>query len=227
MEEVILEAQLRDKHATKAKALRREGFIPAVICAVGKDSQSIKVTRHNFLHFIHNHHLESTVINLKIAGAKARTVLVKDVQYDPVMENALHIDFQEISLTTEIKVKVGIVSKGESIGVKQEGGVLNQILWELEIECLPTQIPEEIPVDVSVLKIGDVIYVRDLSLPEGVKTVNDPDSIVFSVEHPAKEEEEAPAAEGEEAQTEPDVIKEKKEIPGEAGKEKEKEEEGK
>jgi len=225
MEEIILEAQVRDKKGkTAAGADRREGFIPAVVYGAGKDSQSIKLSRRDFLRFIHQHHLESTVVNLKIKGHEPRTVLVKDVQYHPLREDVIHIDFQEISLTTKIKVNVGIKAKGEPAGVKQEGGTLNHILWELEVECLPTQIPKEIQVDVSQMKIGDAVHVKDLSLPEGVKPVNDPESLVFSVEAPRKEEEVvAPAAEGEE-RAEPEVIKEKKEVPEEAEKEKEKKE---
>jgi len=223
MQEVILEGQLRqEKGKSKSRSLRRQGFIPAVVYSAGKDSLVIKLSRHDFLRFIHQYHLESTVISLKIKGQKSRPVLVKEVQHDPVKEDIIHLDFQEISLTSKIKVNVGIAAKGEPIGVKQDNGVLNHILWELEVECLPTQIPEEIKVDVSQLKIGDVIHVRDLSLPPEVKVVNDPESLVFALEHPIKEEEilaAAPAAEGEEP-AEPEVIKEKKEVP-EEGKEKE------
>jgi len=223
MQEVILEGQLRqEKGKSKSRSLRRQGFIPAVVYSAGKDSLVIKLSRHDFLRFIHQYHLESTVISLKIKGQKSRPVLVKEVQHDPVKEDIIHLDFQEISLTSKIKVNVGIVAKGEPIGAKQDNGVLNHILWELEVECLPTQIPEEIKVDVSGLKIGDVIHVRDLSLPPEVKVINDPESLVFALEHPIKEEEilaAAPAAEGEEP-AEPEVIKEKKEVP-EEGKEKE------
>ncbi|MFC1658474.1 50S ribosomal protein L25 [Candidatus Omnitrophota bacterium] len=228
MQEVILEGQLREETGkAKVKSLRSQGFIPAIVYSAGKDSQAVKLSRHDFLRFIHQYHLESTVINLRIKGQKPRPVLVKDVQYDPVKEDIIHIDFQEISLTSKIKVNVGIVAKGEAIGAKQDNGALNHILWELELECLPTQIPEEIKVDVSQLKIGDVIHVRDLSLPEGVRAINDPESLVFSLEPPIKEEEiVAPAAEGEEA-AEPEVIKEKKEVPEEGKPEKEEKKEKK
>jgi len=234
MEEVILEAQLRkEKGKSKVKSLRRQGFIPAVFYVAGKDSQSLKLSRHDFLRFIHQYRLESTVITLKVnpvsvhrGGVKAQemhSVLVKDVQYDPVKEEIIHIDFQEISLTSKIKVNVGIVPKGEPIGVKQDGGTLNHLLWELEVECLPTQIPKEIEVDVSQLKIGDVIQVKDLSLPQGIKAINEPGSIVFSLEPPIKEEVvAAPVVEGEEP-AEPEVIKEKKEVPEEGKEKKEKE----
>ena len=226
MEEVILEAQDRpERGKSGTKLLKRSGFIPAVLYAAGKNSQSVKLSRHDFLRFIHQYRLESTVISLKIKGQKSRSVLVKEVQYDPVKEDVIHIDFQEISLTSKIKVNVRIVAKGEPVGVKQEGGTLNHLIWELEVECLPTQIPEEISVDVSQMKIGDVVHVRDLSLPPGVKAINEPDSLVLSLEHPIKEEEiVAPAAEGEEP-AEPEVIKEKKEIP-EEGKEEEEVKEG-
>jgi len=225
MQEVVLEAHMRQEQGKSgARLLRHSGFIPAVVYASGEDTQSVKLSQHDFLRFIHQHRLESTVINLKVGGQRSRSVLVKDVQYDPVKEDVIHIDFQVISLTSKIKVNVGIVSKGEPIGAKQEGGTLNQLLWELEVECLPTQIPKEISMDVSQLNIGDAIQVSDLSLPPEVRAVNDPDSIVFSLEPPIKEEEIAPAAEvveGEEP-TEPEVIKEKKELPeeGEAKEEK-------
>ncbi len=216
MENVILESQLREeKGKSRVKLLRRQGFIPAVVYAAGKDSLSVKLSRHDFLQFIHHHHLETTVINLKVKDKKKSwTVLVKDVQYHPVKENVIHIDFQEISLTSEIKLNVKIVPKGEPVGVKQDGGMLNHILWELEIECLPTQIPAEITVDVALLKIGDAIHVQDLILPAGVKAVNPPDSLVFSLEPPAKEEEpEAGVLAEEEQPSGPEVIKEKKEAP--------------
>ncbi len=221
MEEVILEVQLREKEE-KPRALRREGFIPAVVYGAGKDTKSLKLRRHDFVHFIHTHHMESTVLSLKIGGKNAHTALVREVQYDPVQETAIHIDFKEISLTSKIKVTVGIAAEGEAVGVKQDGGTLNHMIWELEIECLPTKIPPEIKVDVSELKIGDVIYVRDLPVPKDVQIVTDGDSLVFSVEPPAKEEEvvseEAAAEEGADT-TGPEVIKEKKEDKPEGAKE--------
>jgi large subunit ribosomal protein L25 len=213
MEEITLQAQLRaETGKSKVKSLRDSGLIPAVVYAAGKKTENLKLGRHDFLRLIHQYHLESTLISLKIKGEKARAVLVKDIQYEPVQEEIIHVDFQEISLTEKIKVNVRVVTKGEPIGVKQEGGTLNHLLWELEVECLPTQIPEEITVDVSELKIGDNIHVKDLTLPVDVKAINNPEDIVIALEAPIKEEEIAPVpAEGEEA-AEPEVIKEKKEI---------------
>jgi large subunit ribosomal protein L25 len=218
MEEIILEIQPRDELGkNKVKGLRGKGFIPAVIYAEGKKSQAIKVSHRQLWQLIHQHRLESMVINLKIQDdkkQKGRSCLIKEIQYDPVKGDIIHIDFNEISLTKVIKVNVPVVAKGEPIGVKQEGGSLEHILWEIEVECLPTDIPKGIEVDVSQLKIGDAIHIKDITFPSNIKVLNAPEVIVFSVTAPIKEEVVAPAVEGEEKQ-EPEVIKEKKEIPAE------------
>jgi large subunit ribosomal protein L25 len=132
-----------------------------------------------------------------------------------VHSDIIHVDFNEISLTKEIKVEVPVVSKGESIGVKQEGGSLEHILWKIEVECLPTDIPKEIEIDVSALKIGDSIHIKDIAFPPKVKVITDLNAIVLSVAAPMKEEVAAAPVEGEEVSQEPEVIKEKKEVPGE------------
>jgi len=223
MEEIILEGLIREELGkNKVKDLRTKGFIPAVIYAEGKDSLPIKVSHKQLLQLIHQHRLESAVINLKIKDdkkQKARSCLIKEIQYDPVKGDVIHVDFNEISLTKIIKINVPVVAKGEPIGVKQEGGSLEHILWEVEVECLPTQIPKEIEVDVSQLKIGDSIHIQDITFPSQVKVLNAKEAIVFTVGAPIKEEEVvAPAVEGEEKQ-EPEVIKEKKEVAPEGGEE--------
>ncbi len=218
MEEIILEIQPRDELGkNKVKGLRGKGFIPAVIYAEGKKSQAIKVSNRQLSQLIHQHRLESMVINLKIQDAqkqKGRSCLIKEIQYDPVKGDIIHVDFNEISLTKVIKVNVPVVAKGEPIGVKLVGGSLEHILWEIEVECLPTDIPKGIEVDVSQLKIGDAIHIKDITFPPNIKVLNAPEAIVFSVTAPIKEEVVAPAVEGEEKQ-EPEVIKEKKETPAE------------
>jgi large subunit ribosomal protein L25 len=184
----------------------------------GKDAVSVKVSRSALLKLVHQHRLESVIINLKIKDdkkAKGRPCLVKEIQYDPVREDIIHIDFNEISLTESIKVNVPVATKGEAIGVKQEGGSLEHLLWEVEVECLPTNIPKEIQVDITALKMGDALHVKDIVFPPGVKSLNDPAAVVLHVVAPMKEEVPAEAIEGEEAK-EPEVIKEKKEVPGEA-----------
>ncbi|RJO64622.1 MAG: 50S ribosomal protein L25 [Candidatus Omnitrophota bacterium] len=217
MDEIFLDVEARQESGkTKSNILRKQGFIPAVVYKEGKESQPIKVSRHDFIHLSREHHLESVIVNLRISDdkkKKSHPCLVKEIQYEPVHGGILHVDFNEISLTKLIKVNVGVVAKGEPIGVKQEGGSLEHILWELEVECLPTDIPKEFTVDVSQLKIGDTIHVRDITSPSGVKILNDPDAVVLSVASPMKEEV-VEVLEGEE-KAEPEVIKEKKEVPAE------------
>ena len=164
------------------------------------------------------------VINLNIKDDKkhkSRPCLIKEIQYEPVHGEIVHVDFNQISLTKVIKVSIPVVAKGDAIGVKQEGGSLEHVLWEIEIECLPTSIPKEIEVDVTNLKLKESVHVKDIIVPAGVKILNDPQAIVLSIAEPMKEEVPAEALEGE-AKQEPEVIKEKKEVPVEG-----KEEEGK
>jgi len=227
MEELFLDVELRNETGRgKVKDIRGAGFIPAVVYAQGKDTQAIKISRSKLLHLI-EHRIENVVVNLNFSGAKkARPCLIKEIQYDPVLSHIVHIDFNEISLTKAIKVNVPVVSKGEPMGVKQEGGSLEHILWEIEIECLPTNIPKEIEVDVSNLVIGNTIHIKDIGFPPNVKVLSDPEAVVFSVAAPMKEEVAVEPVEGEEKK-EPEVIKEKKEEPGEEKEEEKKEKEKK
>lgn len=219
MEEIILELETRsDTGRGKVKDLRDAGFIPAVVYSGGKESTPVKVSRSTLLKLIHHQRIEGVIITLKIKDdkKKSRPCLIKEIQYDPVHGDIVHVDFNEISLTKAIKINVPVTAKGEAVGVKQEGGSLEHILWEVEVECLPTNIPKEIEVDVTNLKMGEGIHIRDIVLPSGVKILNDPNMVVISVAEPMKEEVAAPAeaVEGEAAQ-EPEVIKEKKEVPAE------------
>lgn len=223
MEEIFLDAQLREeKGRGRVKDLREKGFIPAVIYSDGKESQALKVSNSELIRLMHQQHrIEGVIINIKIKDDKkfkSRPCLIKEIQYDPVGGNIKHVDFNQISLTKAIKVNVPVVAKGEPAGVKQEGGALEHILWDIEVECLPSNIPKEFEVDVTQMKIGDSVHVKDLTAPEGVKILNDPTSIILSVAAPMKEEVVAAPVEGEVPQ-EPEVIKEKKEVPVEEGKE--------
>lgn len=223
MEEIILEAQSRDaKGKSKVKDLRRKGFIPAVVYGQDKDSLAIQVSHADLMHLIHQHRIAGVVVNLRVSSGSAksdkkeklRPCLIKEIQYDPVKSDIRHVDFNEISLTKTVKVNVPVTAKGEPVGVKQEGGSLEHILWEIEVECLPTDIPKEIEVDVSLLKIGDSIHIKDITFSPKVKVLNDPEAILLSVATPIKEEVVAAPLEGE-VQAEPEVIKEKKEVAAE------------
>lgn len=218
MEFVELHATLREEKGKELnKKLRSQGLVPAVVYKKGEDTRLLKIDKKTLFKTLHTEAGENVIVKLYIDGAKKkkeRTVIVKDIQRDPVKDTLLHVDFQEISLTETLKVKVPIAAKGEAEGVKQEGGVLQQVLWEIELECLPTSIPEKIDIDVTSLKIGESLHVKDIVPPEGVKILDDPEAVVFSVEHPKKVEEVVAAPPEGEIQ-EPEVIKEKKEAPAE------------
>ena len=163
MEKVILKAEARTGTGKRvAKDLRIKGLIPANVYKQGKAAMNLQVSNDDFAQIIHTKAGENVIITLKISGgaAKDKTVLIKEIQRHPVKDNILHVDFNEISLTEVLKVNVPLVSRGEPVGVKVDGGVLEHIMWELQVECLPTAIPEKVEVDVSNLKIGDAIYVK-------------------------------------------------------------------
>jgi large subunit ribosomal protein L25 len=230
MEEILLEAEARQELGkNKIKQVRKQGFIPAVVYAEGKDALAIKVSRHEFLRLLHQHHIENVVLNLKIKDdlkKNPRPCMIKELQHEPVKGDITHIDFNEISLTKVIKVNVPVVTKGEPAGVKQEGGSLEHILWEIEVECLPTDIPKNFEVDVSALKIGDSIHVKDIVFPANIKVLVETEAVVLSVAAPMKEEVVEAAVEGEE-KLEPEVIKEKKEEPAEGAEAEDKDKEKK
>ncbi|MBN1353859.1 MAG: 50S ribosomal protein L25 [Candidatus Omnitrophica bacterium] len=221
MEKVILNAEIREELGkSKVKKLRENKVVPAVVYKDGKEALSLKLDQKELYNALHTGAGENVLITLNIKKDKKkteRTCIIKEIQKNPIKDYVIHIDLKEISLTEKIKVKVPIHEHGEAVGVVKDGGVLDHTLWELEIECFPTDIPEKITVEVSGLKIGDSIYVKDLKLPQSVKVLNDPEITVFTVVPPAKEEivAEAPA----EGIEEPEVIakgkKEEEEIPEE------------
>ena len=213
MEKVILKVETREGTGKRiAKDLRKKALIPAVAYKAGEKSLSLQLPLGDMDEVLHTKAGENVIITLKIAGpakAKDKTVVIKEIQRDPIKGEILHVDFNEISLTEMLKVNVPLMSKGESSGVKKDGGVLEHIIWELQVECLPTDIPEKIELDVTSLNIGDAIYVKNIVLPEGVKVLNDPELIAFIVKPPKVE---APKVEEvEETGVEPELIRKKKE----------------
>lgn len=227
MEFVELNVSLREEKGKGKglnKKLRAAGGVPAIVYRKGQETVLLKVDSRKMSKALHTEAGENVIIKLLLEGAKKnkeRIVVIKEIQKDPVKDRLVHVDFNEISLTETLKVKVPIVAKGEAPGVKQEGGVLQQILWEVEVECLPTNIPEKIEVDVSGLGMGGAILLKEIKPPEGVKIFGDLEGLVVSVEHPKAVEEAVAAPAGEGEAMEPEVIKEKKEKPEEEEEEKE------
>ncbi len=223
MKRVELKAWLRDPRGKEiAKKMRHEGFIPAVVYGKGKKSLTVKVGKKDFMKIVGTQMGSNVLLDLKIEDSKKdagdHTVMVKEIQQHPISLDPLHIDFYKISLKDKIKVKVQVHTKGEPVGVKQEGGILEHVLWEIEIECLPTQIPDRIEIDVASLKLNDSVYVKDLKMPsDDIKVLTDPSQIVVACVMPKQEEEVKPEEAAEAAAAEPEIIKQKKTLEEEPG----------
>jgi large subunit ribosomal protein L25 len=212
MEKINLEALVRKETGkSAAKHVRQNDMVPAIVYKDGESGSSVKVGRKELLKALHTEAGLNAIITLEIADGDAvdtRTVIVKETQIDPLTDMVLHVDFHEISLEEKINVNIPVTVKGEAVGVTEEDGVFAQALWEIEVECLPTDIPEKIEVNVEALRIGDAIHVKDLSVPEGVVILEDEDQVVVSVHVPEAEETEEPLEEG---AAEPELIKKGKE----------------
>ena len=210
MKTVPLKASQREQIGKReVKRLRADKRIPAVVYGAGIKTTVIEVGADDFFRVIHTKAGENVIIQLAVSGPKnfEKTVVIKEIQRNPVTDAMVHVDFNAISLTEKIKVKVPLHVKGDAAGVK-EGGVLDVVHHEIEVECLPTNIPERLDADISALKIGDTIHVREITFPSGVIPQLEPDEVVVAIHAPKAEE--VPAAE--EAAAEPEVIgKEKKE----------------
>lgn len=188
-----------------ARSLRRENMIPAVLYRAG-DSLPVKFSKKDLSRFINATAGEQVMVNLQFGDGSSRLALIKDYQVDPAQGELLHADFFEVSLTEEVKVTVHITMVGESIGVRRDAGILQYLLREIEVECLPDRIPGHIEVDISGLEIGQSIRVGDLKLGEGIKVLTDPDVVIVNVIAPAVEEV-APAEVVAPEIKEPEVIK--------------------
>jgi large subunit ribosomal protein L25 len=163
------------------------------------------------LRIIHGHEGSTQLLTLKFHGDGANLMaIIRDMQFDPVSEALLHVDLQEVSADRAITVRVAIHPIGEAIGVKDTKGILSLVMHEVEVSCLPTNIPERIDADVSGLAIGDVLTVADLRPPEGVRITNDPGQAVATVSPPMAEEVAAPAATAAVTPAEPEVLTERK-----------------
>jgi len=194
-----------------AKRLRREGVVPGVLYG-GTKPEPVTVDPKTVLRIIHGHEGSTQLLNLTIEGADgARMAIIRDLQFDPVTERLLHVDLQEVTADRAITVRVAVHPVGEAAGVREQKGILNVVLHELDISCLPTMIPERVDADVTALMIGHVLTVADLRAPEGVRILNDPGQAVVTVAAPMAEEVAAPAAPAAAVATaEPEVLTERK-----------------
>lgn len=208
MERLTLNVEKREEKGKGAvRSLRRRDMIPAILYR-GGDSLPIKIPKKEISHFINTTAGEQTIINLQFSDGGSKLALMKDYQVDPTKRELLHADFFEVSLTEKVRVRVHITTTGEPIGVKRDGGVLQNLLREIEIECLPDKIPGHVKTDISGLEIGQSLHVGDLQLAEGIKILTEASEVIANVIAPVVEEvapEEVVAAAPEVA--EPEVIK--------------------
>jgi len=170
-----------------ARSLRRKNMIPAVIYRAG-DSFPVQFSKKELSRFINSTAGEQTMVNLQFGDGSSRFALMKDYQTDPATGELLHADFFEVSLTEEVKVTVHVAIIGEPVGVRRDGGILQHLLREIEVECLPDRIPGRVEVDIANLEIGQSVHVGDLKLGEGITVLTEPDAVIVNIVAPAVEE---------------------------------------
>ncbi len=209
--QVKLKAEQRSATGRSAvRKLKARGVVPAIIYGAKDKPQPLQVSARDINAMLSHASGENILVELEIAGEKSnRTALVQEIQHSPVGGAILHIDFHAVSMDQAIQTDVPLEPIGVPEGVKTFGGLLEQSLRSLAIECLPRDLPDRITVDVSKLNIGDSIHVRDIHLPSGVAAKVQADLTAFSVLAPVVEEE--PVVAEAEAAAGPEVIKEKKE----------------
>ena len=196
-----------------ANKLKREGLVPAIIYGGKEDSIPLQVGARDITTILSRARGENILVELEIENAGATTsrmALIQEVQHAPLSGSIVHVDFHAVNMNELLHTSVPIEGRGEPIGVKSFGGILEQSLRSLDISCLPKDLPEVLSIDVSGLNIGSSIHVKHIQLPAGVTALDDPDLTVFLVAAPAVAEV-APAPAGTTPAAQPEVIKEKKE----------------
>lgn len=193
----------------QAKRLRRSGVVPAILYGARTEPVPLAIAPRELQRVLGAHTGGGVLVSLRFPDeqGEARTAIIRDLQYDPVRETLLHVDLQAVSMDEEITVEVPIHVVGEAAGVKEQSGILALIQRTVEVACLPALIPERLDVDVTRLRIGDVLTVADLRLPEGVRTLAEPTQALVTVSPPMAEEVAAPAAP---VAAEPEVVTERK-----------------
>ena len=210
MKTVELHVEKRsDTGKNEARRHRAAGRIPAVVYGAGKPTVPISVDRRALSDAFRGGASENAIFLLKLAGSdQSRHAMIREFQRDPVSRKPLHIDFVRVLMDTKIRVKVGIEVVGSAKGVKTEGGILDFVTREVEIECLPGNIPAHLPIDVTELSIGDALRISQIPPMEGVEIVDDPEKVLVHVTHPTAEKApEVAAAEAAVEITEPEVLK--------------------
>ncbi len=216
MAEIILNVEKREKVGKQvSKQTRRMGKVPGIFYMHGEDSVAVSVDAKQLFNAIRT---EGSIVDLTFGTGDKRKCVIREVQWDPIHVRPLHVDLMGIKLTEKLQVEVPIHLTGTAVGVKLSGGILQQILRDLPIECLPADIPAHVDVDVSNLEIGQNVRIENLNLDK-IKILLDPSQTIAVVVPPKLTAE--PTAVTEEAEiTEPEVVGQKKEKDEEAEEEK-------
>jgi len=206
---LLLEAEVRKQTGTKgAICLRQNGRLPAVVYGHKQDPESIAFDAHEFERAVHHGH---RVFDVQIAG-KAETLMVKDVQYDHLGRDIIHVDLMRVDISETVKVSVSIELKGIAKG-QNEGGMIEEHADALEIECVVTNIPESLAVSIKGLGVGEALHASDIELPAGVTLISPPETLLVTCPMKAaavSEEDEAEEGAEEEASSSPEIITERK-----------------
>jgi large subunit ribosomal protein L25 len=224
MKTIELAVERRDTRGKNAARRTREGGkIPAVVYGAGRDTVPITVNARDLSDAFRAGAGENAIFLLKLQGSdQTRHAMIRDLQRDPLSRRTVHLDFVRVLMDTKVRVRVPVEVVGVAKGVKTDGGILDFVSREIEIECLPGNIPEHLPVDVSELLIGDALRVADVPAPEGVEVVDDAEKVVIHIVHPIHEEVVAApeAVEAVAEPTEPEVLRKGKAVAEEEGEEK-------
>ncbi len=206
MQQFSVSAEIRSGRGKNAsRQLRMAGQIPAVLYGQKEDTVALALSPKELSAILHSGTGHNTIFSLKVQGAAATSVMLKEWQHDPIKGNLLHADLLRIAMDEALQVKVPITTVGEAKGVKLQGGIFEFVLREVEVECLPADIPENITIDISNLEIGANFRVSDLPVNPKVKILSEPDLVVAHVISPKEEKVPEPAIEV--VAAEPEVIK--------------------
>jgi large subunit ribosomal protein L25 len=211
MSSAQLSADLRSQAGKGvARTLRRDGRIPGVIYGHARDPQPLSISAKEFERLLERVNAENTVIELTLDGTSART-LIREIQRDPIRRHVLHVDFQELVAGEKVIVRIPLVLQGTPEGVRNSGGILSQVLQELECRVDPANMPSHFVVDVTDISIGHSVHVSEIAIPAGVEVLDDADSTIAVVAAPKEEEVAPPPGEVPEAAAEPELIRKPKE----------------
>ena len=202
LETVVIATPRASRGKNEARRTRKSGMIPAIVYGAFKDPQAVSVNPKDILKIIRSKSGHNAIFDVEIAGIEKTPVIVADEQYEPVKGTLMHIDLKRIDLTRKLRLFVPVHVHGESKGVKQQGGILDVVTRQVEVECVPDDIPNEFSVDVTELMMGQNIRVSELPVKEGLRILTPGDAVVAHVVG-IKEEAVAEVA----AVAEPEVVK--------------------